>query len=596
LASLLLVLLVAMWESKQLASPGPLHPSHARVRELEGSGGCAVCHGEGEQSMSDACLICHKPIEDQMSRGGGLHGSLDPTLATACEQCHVEHGGGVLPLVADFSFHKAEVTDPDQYDHRHATPFDLTDRHSELKCKLCHTQAEAEMLQPGERRFLGLGQDCSSCHEDPHEDTYGQDCASCHGQAHPFDQVAAFDHSSLFPLAGGHSGLACKDCHDAETEFSIAVLQESSFTEPRDCAQCHNSPHWPAFIRGVSFLSRRQESATCSICHDPLDKTFLGPTAEMPVELHQATGFPLAPPHHEQTCQQCHEEFGQRQRLPDTPDLQSRFGIHYPGRSQKNCRACHGDPHKGQFDQGKTKGLCIACHQDTHFTPSTYDINQHTQSRFPLTGSHQAVACTVCHATEDELLRFVPTTTACADCHEDVHDGVFDGPDKPAVVGGREDCARCHVTSSFSEMQLSSDEHGRWTDYPLRGGHARASCTDCHKPQPLPDAQGRSFGKAQRSCAVCHVDPHAGQFLREGVTDCARCHTDDTDTFVAPRFDHERDSRFALDEHHRTLDCSACHQTIWVPGDVEIVRYLPLGTQCSDCHDSRHLREFKKTQ
>ncbi len=594
MVSLFLVLVVALWESERLTSPGALHPSHAGVTELQGKAGCVVCHGDNEISMADACLVCHDSIHEQIIASGGLHGSLELDKLMACEACHKEHAGGALPLVADFSFHKSDIADPDHYDHRYAAEFNLTGRHKEIACEQCHLLATAEALEAGQRRFLGLGQDCSSCHEDPHEGGYGADCASCHGQEHPFENVAEFNHISAFPLTGGHDDLACKSCHEDRTKFSIVALQKSSSVEPRLCAECHNSPHWPAFIRGVAFISGRPQNDTCSLCHDPESKSFLSPAAEMPQELHQATGFPLDAPHHEQSCDQCHETFGHREPLPDTVDLQSRFAVLFPGRSQKDCRACHGDPHEGQFDAGPTKGLCIACHEATHFAPSTYSIDQHAEARFPLTGAHQAVACIECHKMDGDMLRFVPITSVCADCHEDVHGGIFDGPDKPVVVAGREGCARCHVTSSFSEMQLTSQEHGFWTGYPLRGAHVTALCIDCHKPEVLPDKRGRTFGHADRDCAACHENPHAGQFRAGERTDCARCHSDETETFIATLFDHQRDSRFSLDEHHRTLDCSACHKPISLPSGGEVVRYLPLGMECADCHDTRRLKEFER--
>jgi len=672
LASLGVVLWIALWESQQLISPGELHPSHADVAQLQGGSGCVVCHGEAERSMTEACNACHKMIKEQMEQSRGLHGGLNTELATACEKCHREHAGKALPLVSGLSFRIADIDHPDQYDHHHVTDFNLTGRHNELACQDCHQLANAAALQAGQRRFLGLSSDCMSCHEDPHEGSYGLNCANCHDQQFPFEQATAFEHDPLFPLRGGHAQLACKACHEKGTPYSIATLRSRPY-DFRQCTDCHRAPHWPSFLRGVAAISdlTETENDTCTLCHEAEHETFLGPQATVSASLHQATGFTLDPPHDQQECKQCHEQYGKRKPLPNTDQLASRFAILFPGRSEKNCQACHDDPHEDQFDTGATQGLCLACHEatrfspskfdivrhadtqfhltgshqtidcnachvlegelrrfvptatacadchedvhhsqfdsgatggsctachdTTHFSPSQFDIAQHDHTPFQLTGSHQAVACNKCHLIEGQLRRFVPTATACADCHEDVHEGIFDGPDKPRSIAGRLGCARCHETTSFADIRLSNEEHGRWTGYSLDGAHANAVCTDCHKPNKQPDRHGRIFGKTDRSCASCHRDPHAGQFRldQEDHTRCERCHLDTTD-FSEILFNHQLDSRFPLDEHHSTLDCAACHKPATTTGSERVIRFRPLGTQCQDCHDSRRLKDFEE--
>jgi len=82
--SLVLVLMVALWESQQLTSPGPLHPSHANLPELQGIAGCVACHGEDHGAMSEACNVCHQVIDEQIAKTYGLHGSLTPEVVSAC--------------------------------------------------------------------------------------------------------------------------------------------------------------------------------------------------------------------------------------------------------------------------------------------------------------------------------------------------------------------------------------------------------------------------------------------------------------------------------------------------------------------------------
>ena len=172
---------------------------------------------------------------------------------------------------------------------------------------------------------------------------------------------------------------------------------------------------------------------------------------------------------------------------------------------------------------------------------------------------------------------FVPTDAACGACHKDVHNGRFDAKGMAREVRGSSGCARCHTTESFRRVAWEVEDHARWTGYALAGGHARASCAQCHGGDG-----GTKFRPAVKACASCHEDVHAGQFTARGTTDCARCHGEG-EKFTPDRFDHARDSRFALDEHHASLACAACHKDYGV-GGRRVVRYKPLGVRCEDCH------------
>lgn len=574
--SLALVIGVAQWESRELTSPGDLHPSHADVAALQGAEGCIACHSAS--SMAPACNVCHTAIESQVRDARGVHGWLDSAVLDACDECHREHSGGTLALVADLSFQSAGLGAMHGFDHHRVAPFDLGGRHDAIECSACHRLAAAPQLLPGERRFLGLTQRCATCHEDPHQGALGAACVECHGQEHAFAQAAGFVHDEAFPLRGGHAGLDCVACHDPSGPDLIGSLRASRVAAHL-CADCHRSPHRAEFMRAVAATRRTGPDEACTLCHEAAHAGFLGPDADMPRELHAATGFPLAPPHDTQACDECHAQYGRRQPLADGGDLAQGFAVIFPGRSPTECRACHGDPHAGQFDGGPTGGRCTGCHAAARFVPSTFDIADHARGRFPLTGAHQAVGCNDCHEMEGGHRRFVPTPSACADCHQDPHGGRFDAG--PRTVDGGEGCARCHATSIFTEVHWSSEAHRQWSGYRLNGAHARVSCLECHR------REGRTgdFGvdTPSRECASCHADPHAGQFNRSGRTSCARCHGE-TERFSEIRFDHQHDSRFALDEHHRTLSCAACHRPVTVPGRGTVVRYRPLGTECRDCH------------
>jgi hypothetical protein len=312
----------------------------------------------------------------------------------------------------------------------------------------------------------------------------------------------------------------------------------------------------------------------------------LGEFAKMTPELHGATGFPLIAPHDKAACDLCHAQFGKREALEAGADLHARFATLFPGRSPSSCVACHQDPHRGQFAEGPTRGQCIACHANTHFSPSEFDAIKHKQCRFALTGAHEAVACVMCHKPDAAgFVRFVPTVTACDQCHRDVHEGRFDRPGQPIIANRPADgCARCHSTTSFAEIAWTAKEHGLWTGYELESAHATATCVECHGRRARPDERGRTLGSAPTTCNACHADPHAGQFARGNINDCARCHAV-ADTFRPTTFNHQRDSSFRLDDTHAKVACTACHRPVEVSPGETVIRYRPLGSRCQDCHD-----------
>lgn len=640
--TILVVVIVALWDSSERVSPGPLHASHAAVLELAGSDGCAECHGEKDESMSTACMSCHELIVAQMRAGSGLHGALAEAVVDDCGDCHFEHSNGAVALVSEHAFLRADAGDPRFYDHHHIPDYALDGVHALIECSDCHESADAAFLRKGQRRFNGLTTACMSCHEDVHAGEFGADCASCHGQDRPFDLVAEFDHDARFPLVGGHQQ-ACTACHEPHTAFGVATLQAEPPERYRTCGECHESPHGEAMTR----LFGTPED--CADCHAPVTESFVGDAAGMTMAAHAAIGFPLADAHADVQCQDCH----------GAPDF--AFSERYPGRRLDDCAACHEDPHDRQFDLGPTRGRCAACHSGSHFTPSRFDVDDHAATDFPLEDAHLEVACADCHeaGADDEIVRyaetptecaachedphvgqfdggatrgdcaschggvqftpsafdlehhedtifplhggheavgcdrchprvtregreftqFVPTATACAECHEDAHDGLFDQPELPRDVGGREGCTRCHSADEprFAGVHFDAGEHELWTEYPLIGAHVEAECTGCHKPGNDPDPRRRSFGRASRVCADCHDDSHGSQFEIDGVTDCARCH--DPHAFKIAEFDHDG-TAFPLDETHRVVACDRCHRA----DRRGIVRYRPLGTECQDCH------------
>lgn len=640
----LAIVLVFTWSHVRgdRSGPGPLHPAHRQVPELEQGAACAACHRSGEGLDARACTHCHGAIAAQADTRTGLHGSLPPDQFARCERCHSDHHGDQVPLIAPHAFARAGVEDVRAYDHRHVR-FQLAGAHTGLACVKCHEAADAE-VPPRGGRFLGLSQACTGCHEDAHRGAFGQDCEDCHGQEQPWPQAPRFSHG-IFALGKAHAKVACATCHEPGSVHDVARLTKQPLPA-RSCAQCHENPHGSdqAAARALQLPGAQD----CARCH-PLTSWRDG---RLSPEAHATLGFPLRGGHATIACGVCHGDATRTRRwtgrapelaacgachehphgaalmtaatvtgpatgcagchadhdeafakgrlsteqhaatgfslVPPHADVAcakchtgARYRERFPGRSQSGCHSCHADAHRGQFAADPRYAECTSCHATTRFLPHEFDAAAHANTAFPLTGAHDAVACGSCHR---EVIggarKFRGTAAECASCHRDVHRGVFDQAGRPRLVEGRTGCARCHDTKAFSPVAASFD-HARWTGHRLEGAHVSLACTKCHAPDRAGAGAARLGKAAGTTCAACHGDPHLGQFADGAVADCARCHGEIA--WNQHHFDHARQSRFLLDQTHARLACSKCH-VAYAAGVTSVVRYKPLGTACGDCH------------
>ncbi len=592
--------------ARESPGPGPLAAAHARLPELGGLAGCQRCHTP--TGLADGCGGCHVAIAAQLESATGWHGARLADGVRDCDRCHGEHWGAEFPLVNALSW---GGTPPDFASaHRHVA-FALAGAHAALDCADCHERRAATS-------FLGLAQECATCHADPHGSAMSDDCASCHAQE-AFVPAARFEHSRRFPLLGPHAEAGCGDCHPRGAELDFASVRGTR------CADCHASPH-------LASLPGR-----CDDCHFPIDGDWSAAAPRFGTAAHAATGFPLTAPHVNLACASCHTG----------AELPAAFAARFPGRAAGDCSACHRSPHGGQF--GAREADCAACH-DSSFSASRIDPANHVP---PLTGAHVASACSGCHRRTDAAVsaaagattavRFVGTPSACVDCHGDPHGGQFRATDPscsschdtgcfqpsrydfaarhPPLVGaharatcrdchlapsaeepvrwvgtptecadchvdphagqfrpGPGGCADCHTEERFAPSRLTATRH----QPPLDGAHLAVACNRCH----LPDAnEVRRFAATPQTCKSCHADPHGGQLTRHG-NDCSSCHRS-AERWLPVAFDHARDSRFALDGVHARLACSACHPRTRLPDGREQTHYVPLGVECRDCHAGR---------
>jgi hypothetical protein len=571
IASALLVVAFVVWDSGRI-SPGALSAVHARSAGIDEQD-CEVCHGDGDTPMSAACGACHAEVAQQIEARTGFHGTMAADPAK-CGACHGEHHGADVQLSGPRAFALAGVPDRDAYEHENLG-FALSGAHVDLACKRCHEHADDVLLAKGCPRFGGEEQRCAACHEDPHAGKL-QDCAACHGQEEPFAKVARFVHPASFALTGAHAKPGCLACHPKGSEWAveasgIAGGQAATLREARTCEQCHASPHETSFLARVAASVASKSGAECAACHPTAGPSFTGADASMSAEMHALTGFALEPPHAEATCAQCHTPGALLPPPPPGSDAIAAFHALHPGRSAEDCKACHVDPHGGQFELGFFAGEnCLACHAALAFTPPAFDVVAHAATAFPLTGSHEAVACGSCHAKAhaDEPRLFHGTPSECAACHADAHRGSFDAVAGEPGAGG---CERCHTTASFDALAQPFD-HARWTGFALAGKHAQAECASCHPSSAAPDATGRTFGRVSavfrgppQACSTCHADVHGGAFARApqpavpAADSCARCHTEQGFDRARDGFDHASWTAFVLTGAHARTSCESCH-------------------------------------
>jgi len=557
----LLAGVVTLWEFDQRTSPGPLHPAHAARTELGGNAGCRRCHGSGEQGIdAAACGKCHAAVLARVGSGRGLHGSAE---ASACADCHGEHHGAETRLLDARSFARAGVVDVAAYDHSDLPGFALTGQHRGLACRRCHPAADdldppaARYLGltaacagchadphhgaygsgcaechgqehafrdvPGfghavlplrgghaavrcagchaentERAVAALRQDprpartCDQCHRNPHLPekvtlapaalllTQSGDCARCH-RATAWDEArpTAAEHARLgFPLRRAHAGVECGACHGGP---GSAPAYAGAAPSVDACGSCHGHPHRPELVRQATVTSG--VGGGCAGCHSDAHLRFAEGTIGL--AQHAFAGFALTAPHAGIACAKCHAGATTAER--------------FPGRAPADCRACHRDVHRGQFDHEPRYGQCTACHEAARFSPHTFDVEAHARTAFALTGAHAAVGCTRCHAeVADGARMFHGTARACAACHDDPHVGQF-------AAGGRTDCARCHTTTSFTS---STFDHGRDSRFVLDATHRALACGQCHATMEVGGRRVRKYKPLGTLCGDCHVlDP-----------------------------------------------------------------------------------------
>jgi hypothetical protein len=583
-------------------SPGDLSRAHAH---LEGIGKCTECHILGKKVANNKCLNCHKEIGTLIDLNAGYHASRE-VKGKECASCHSDHNGR--------NFDMARF-DEDAFDHA-LTGYLLKGKHEIIDCRQCHIPdfVEDPDLKKRTETFLGLDQECLSCHEDYHQRTLSSDCASCHDN-NAFSPAARFNHDDTeFPLLGEHQSLDCRVCHEKEIRNG-RDFQRFAGISFSNCSSCHEDVHDGRL--GVN----------CKECH--VERSFLAMEGLMRFD-HDNTHFPLKGKHRPLDCAQCHNldasanmvfsdrkgvepkdcaichrdvhenKFGQdcaechNERSFHTSSSQENFnhsltGFELTGKHQnvdcrkchsgsfvdplphRLCGACHEDYHHNQFASaaiGFKSPDCIACHIVDGFEYTTYTIELHNTSKFPLLDAHAATPCFACHKTDGDW-RFREIGQNCVDCHENVHGDDIDRKYYPDQA-----CERCHSSTTWADNHFDHSQ----TTFALAGAHNKQECSACHQPDET--HKTGKFRGTPAACEACHEDQHYQQFEINGVTTCSRCHG--LKYWKIDRFNHNR-TDFRLIGKHVRVACEACHQEIEVNG-VTFVRYKFESFECVVCH------------
>ncbi|WP_348263411.1 hypothetical protein P8935_02385 [Telmatobacter sp. DSM 110680] len=501
---------------------------------------CRSCHMAQHVSVQARSLLGSKDLNHTWM-------GLSPSCGTCHEDKHQGRFGADCARCHSTTDWKTANVSKEGFDHS-KTRFPLTGEHRYVLCKSCHTQGE-----DGQPRYSGLAfTNCSDCHRvDPHKGAFKQGCDSCHTtftwKKSTFSTT--FDHSKThFALEGKHAAVGCVECHtggDFKTPIAHDACVDCHKPDPHGgqfakrsdggkCESCHTVQGWsPSTFSAAEHaktgfpLVFPHAQAKCASCHVPAGKetrfkikyalcidchkdehdgqfaaapwndrcekchdgaTFK--TTSYSLALHQKSNFPLTGGHIAIACISCHKAPSGTKVIP----------YHF---SQLACTTCHEDVHHGQFAErmaahnaaGRPPG-CEACHSTKGWNGLT-KFN-HDATRFPLVGSHRAVACAECHKPRNLELTmrhvdFTKTPDKCGECHENPHADQF---------GSRaQQCESCHNSNKW---RPSLFDHER-TGFPLKGGHENVACSACHTlKRRINEAEVLFYKPTPKNCEACH--------------------------------------------------------------------------------------------
>ena len=232
-----------------------------------------------------------------------------------------------------------------------------------------------------------------------------------------------------------------------------------------------------------------------------------------------------------QLCLSCHKDVKN--------DIEAGHNLHgrNPAAIQKDCKECHTE-HKGHINISFPDGGAF----------------QHDMTEFRLEKAHAAATIT-CESCHPKGKKFRDASSACYSCHkkDDRHDG------KLGQV-----CSNCHTTAAWKQAAF---DHSK-TKFSLEGRHTKVSCALCHLSE--------NYKEAPTSCAACHAIDDVHDSPKD--TQCQNCHTTAEWKQSSRGFDHNKSTKFPLNNAHAKPGCRDCHKNLIFHSDKR--------ASCFDCHQS----------
>lgn len=408
--------------------------------------------------MDVSCIECH-PVESRKNESFQRFADIPFTNCNSChddphkrkpmmdcKQCHVETSFKNNRQLAKFQ--------------HQVTGFPLKGSHARVDCFKCHTDD-----RQASRVFSDLrgrnGDDCVSCHADPHEGKFGLQCIDCHNET-SFKQVRnldEFNHNlTTFPLLGKHAFVDCRKCHTSDMTDPV---------QHQNCFDCHTDYHKGEFTRSDG-------TPDCADCHT--ESGF--ETSIYSIEEHNKSKFILDGAHLATPCSACHLK-GEEWRFRIVGD---------------KCTRCHENVHAQTIPEKYfPEGDCINCHLTSSWQESQFD---HDLTEFSLVGRHREVNCRSCHMKDVAVSSaiFVNLQKHCSSCHSDTHNDQF-GPSKTV------DCLRCH---NMFQWKIDDFNHYQ-TEFKLDGKHAQVACEKCHFLQEGFGQPYILYKTGKLECIDCHL-------------------------------------------------------------------------------------------
>ena len=246
------------------------------------------------------------------------------------------------------------------------------------------------------------------------------------------------------------------------------------------------------WLQRGSVMPHDSFPADCTLCH--IGKDWHTIRDEIDFDHSTETGYALEGAHAAALCLRCHNDRGPVEAY-----------------EARGCAGCHADVHRGLLGEG-----CTQCHDESSWQ-ATGAVADHQRTRFPLTGTHAATECWLCHPGAG-VGEFSGADPECLSCHGEDLQRVTD-PDHVAQ-GWTNRCDRCHLATS-------------WGGAGFNHANLRGQCVGCHELEYFAVANPNHLGQGFPSnCELCHTNdawspdvfdhawPRVGVHLFMACVDC----------------------------------------------------------------------------